>query len=87
MDVPALTLETDHQVIKKQQKELFDHIRLGDWNTIRNRLVDVIQQYENVGNSLIYTQQRILELLWIVNRVMDEMGMETDSIIFLLPGK
>lgn len=83
IDVPALTLETDNQIIKQQQKEFFDHIRLGDWLTIRTRLLDVIQQYENVGNSLIYTQQRILELLWVANRVMDEMGMEADAPFFL----
>lgn len=82
MDVPALTLETDNQIIKQQQKDFFDHIRLGDWVTIRTRLLDVIQQYENVGNSLIYTQQRILELLWVANRVMDEMGMETSALFF-----
>ncbi len=82
IDVPALTLETDHQIIKQQQKDFFDHIRLGDWGAIRTRILDVIQQYENVGNSLIYTQQRILELLWVVNRVMDEMGMETNALFF-----
>jgi len=82
MDVPPLTLETDNQIIKQQQKDFFDHIRLGDWMTIRTRLLEVIQQYENVGNSLIYTQQRILELLWVANRVMDEMGMETSALFF-----
>ncbi|WP_411747246.1 response regulator [Psychrobacillus psychrotolerans] len=82
MDVPALTLETDNHIIKQQQKEFFDHIRLGDWAAIRTRLLEVIQQYENVGNSLIYTQQRILELLWVANRVMDEMGMETNALFF-----
>lgn len=82
MDVPSLTLETDHQIIKQQQKDFFEHIRLGDWVAIRKRLIDIIQQYENVGNSLIYTQQRILELLWVVNRVMDEMGMQVGSLFF-----
>lgn len=82
MDVPALTLETDNQIIKQQQKEFFDHIRLGDWVAIRSILLDVIQQYESVGNSLIYTQQRILELLWVANRVMDEMGMEASALFF-----
>jgi len=82
MDVPSLTLETDNHIIKQQQKDFFDHIRLGDWGAIRTRLLDIIQQYENVGNSLIYTQQRILELLWVTNRVMDEMGMETNALFF-----
>lgn len=82
VDVPALTLETDNQIIKQQQKDFFDHIRLGDWMAIRTNLLDIIQQYENVGNSLIYTQQRILELLWVTNRVMDEMGMKASTLFF-----
>ncbi|WP_093062107.1 response regulator [Psychrobacillus sp. OK028] len=82
MDVPALTLETDNLIVKQQQKDFFEHIRLGEWVAIRTRLLDIIQQYENVGNSLIYTQQRILELLWVANRVMDEMGMEVGSLFF-----
>ena len=82
-DVPALSLETDNQVIKQQQKDFFDQIRLGDWVSIRSGVLDLIQQHENEGNSLIYTQQRMLELLWVANRVMDEMGMEA-SPIFLV---
>lgn len=82
MDVPALTLGTDNQIIKQQQKDFFDHIRLGDWMAIRTSLLDVIQQYENIGKSLIYTQQRILELLWVANRVMDEMGMKASALFF-----
>ena len=83
-DVPALSLETDNQVIKQQQKDFFDQIRLGDWVSIRSGVLDLIQQHENEGNSLVYTQQRMLELLWIANRVMDEMGMETECPIFLV---
>ncbi|WP_212391904.1 response regulator [Sporosarcina beigongshangi] len=81
-DVPALSVETDKQVIKQQQKDFFDQIRLGDWGSIRSGVLDLIQQHENEGNSLVYTQQRVLELLWIANRVMDEMGIETDTAFF-----
>ena len=38
-DAPALSLETDNQVIKQQQKDFFDQIRLGDWVSIRSRFV------------------------------------------------
>ena len=50
--------------------------------SIRSGILDLIQQHENEGNSLIYTQQRMLELLWIANRVMDEMGMEANAPFF-----
>ncbi|WP_225986087.1 response regulator [Psychrobacillus glaciei] len=81
-DVPTISLETDNLIIKQQQKDFFDQIRLGDWMSIRSGVLDVIQQHENEGNSLIYTQQRVLELLWIANRVMDEMGMEAEVPFF-----
>lgn len=81
-DAPTLSLETDNQVIKRQQKDFFDQIRLGDWVSIRSGILDLIQQHENEGSSLIYTQQRMLELLWIANRVMDEMGMEANAPFF-----
>jgi len=81
-DAPTLSLETDNQVIKQQQKDFFDQIRLGDWVSIRSRMLDLIQQHENEGFSLIYTQQRMLELLWIANRVMDELGMEANAPFF-----
>ncbi|WP_313893452.1 response regulator [Psychrobacillus sp.] len=81
-DVPALSLETNSQVIKQQQKDFFDQIHLGDWESIRSGALDLIQQHENGGYSLIYTQQRVLELLWVANRVMDEMGIEADTPFF-----
>lgn len=81
-DAPALGVETDNQVIKQKQKDYFDQIRLGDWVSIRSGVLDLIQQHENEGNSLVYTQQRVLELLWIANRVMDEMGITTETSFF-----
>jgi two-component system response regulator YesN len=81
-DAPVLSVETDNQAIKQQQKDYFDQIRIGDWVSIRSGVLDLIQQHENEGNSLVHTQQRVLELLWIANRVMDEMGMETDTTFF-----
>lgn len=83
-DVPELSLETDRQIIKQQQKDFFDQIRVGDWASIRSGVLDLIQQHENEGTTLIYAQQRVLELLWIANRVMNEMGMETEAPFFPL---
>lgn len=81
-DVPTLNIETDNHNIKQQQKEFFEQIRLGDWGAIRSGILDLIQQHESEGSSLVYTQQRVLKLLWITNRVMEEMGMEADVTFF-----
>ena len=81
-DVPAINLETDIQLRKQQQKEFFDQIRLGDWDAIQSSILRVIQQYESGGHSLLYTQQRVLELIWIAVRVMEEMGIEAEAPYF-----
>ena len=81
-DVPTMNLATDNQVIHQQQKDFFEKIRLGDWVAIRTDVLRVIQQYESERTSLIYTQQRVLKLLWIANRVMNELGIEADAPFF-----
>ncbi|KAB2332175.1 response regulator [Cytobacillus depressus] len=83
-DVPANSLETDNPNLEQQQKAFFDNIRLGDWESIRSIVLNTIQQYESERKPLIYTQQRVLELLWIVSRVMNDMRIETDAPFFSL---
>ncbi|MEI4769258.1 response regulator [Psychrobacillus sp. FJAT-51614] len=81
-DLPTNSLESDNLAMKQQQKKLFDQVRLGDWVSIQSGVLNLIQQHENEEKSLIYAQQRVLELLWIATRVMDEMGMEADAPFF-----
>ncbi|MFX3675214.1 MAG: response regulator [Paenisporosarcina sp.] len=79
IDVPAMGPEVDGQLAKQHEKEFFDQIRLGHWEQIRLKVMDLIFRYENEGANLLQTQQRVLELLWITTRVMSEMGIESNA--------
>ena len=45
-------------------------------------MMNLIQRYENEGANLMQIQQRVLELLWIASRVMNEMGVEIDTPLY-----
>src|SRR5690606_11441777 len=61
---------------------LFDHIRLGQWEDVSYYALDLIQVYENGGADLLQIQQRVLELMWVISRVMSEVGVETDTPLY-----
>ncbi|CAM4189062.1 response regulator [Lederbergia lenta] len=64
------------------ESKFFDQIRNGQWREIIIEAAELIGFFENKGVSLIETQQRILELLWIASRVLNEMGVETDTPLY-----
>ncbi|MET0787332.1 MAG: response regulator [Paenisporosarcina sp.] len=78
-DVPAINTEVDGHLVKQQEKEFFDQIRLGQWEQIRLYVMDLILRYENEGALLLQIQQRVQEILWITTRVMSEMGIESEA--------
>ncbi|GLX71393.1 response regulator [Paenibacillus glycanilyticus] len=81
-DTPALGVMRDGYPVKQLEQQLFDRIRLGQWEQMRIDLMDFVRRYENEGSSLLHAQQRVLELLWITSRVLNEMGVETDTPMF-----
>ncbi|TWT25166.1 response regulator [Planomicrobium sp. CPCC 101110] len=81
-DVPAVGTARCGHLAKLGEKELFDQIRLGEWEQVDLHALDLIQCYETERADLLQTQQRVLELLWIVSRVMDEIGIETEKPLF-----
>lgn len=81
-DVPVLGAGSDGQLIKQQEKQFFDQIRLGQWDKVHLSVLDVIRGHENEGTNLLQGQQRVLELLWITTRVLGEMGIETEAPFF-----
>ncbi|MEW9054050.1 MAG: response regulator [Neobacillus sp.] len=81
-DVPAINDVSNLQLVKHHKKEFFDEIRLGEWDSIRTNMMNMIQYYENENIELLQTQQRILEVLWVVSRVMREMGVETVTPLY-----
>lgn len=81
-DIPVLGDTDNGQLVQHQKKEFSDQIRLGNWDYIRINVLNILQVYENESTDLLQTQQRMLEVLWIVSRVMSEMGVETDSPLY-----
>jgi two-component system, response regulator YesN len=81
-DVPVIGDVNNEQLVKHHKKEFFDQIRLGEWQEIRSDVMNLIQCYESEGIQLLQTQQHMLEVLWIVSRVMKEMGVETVTPLY-----
>ncbi|WP_336791081.1 response regulator [Paenibacillus sp. MMO-177] len=81
-DTPVLGVTRDGYPVKQLEQQLFDRIRLGQWEQVRNDLTDFVRRYENEGANLVHAQQRVLELLWIASRVLLEMGAEIDTPMF-----
>lgn len=70
------------RLIEHRKKEFADQIRMGQWENVRKYILYVLQHYEREAADILHTQQRILEILWIISRVMEEMGMETDPPLY-----
>ncbi|ALS26248.1 two-component system response regulator [Paenibacillus sp. 32O-W] len=81
-DVPAVREVQDGEHARQQERQFLDHVRLGEWEEVHRIVMDVIRHCENEGASLLQAQQRALEKLWIVSRVLSEMGMETRTPLF-----
>lgn len=81
-DMSILGDTSNGQLSPHQKKDFFDQIRLGNWDYIRLNVLNILQVYENDGTELVKTQQRMLEVLWIISRVLSEMGVETDSPLY-----
>ncbi|TJY39632.1 response regulator [Cohnella pontilimi] len=81
-DTPVLNLANDGQSAKQTEKQFFDRIRLGHWEQVRADVMEFIRRFENEGVDLLQAQQRVLGLLWIVSRVLLEMGIEIDTPLF-----
>jgi two-component system, response regulator YesN len=82
MDTPILVGSVSRQHDKQKQKQFFDQVRLGDWGQVFQNVMDVIQSCENEGMNLLQAQQRVLELLWLTTRLMDEIGIEMETPIY-----
>jgi two-component system response regulator YesN len=78
-DMPVLGAVSDGQLGRQREKQLFDQVRLGQWDLVTDTIFEVIQSYASTGTNLLQTQQRILELLWMAARVMNELGIDIDT--------
>lgn len=83
-EVGALDAAKEEQRAKQQEKQLFEYIRLGQWELVHTSVMEWIQRYENEQADLLRAQQRVLELLWIASRLIGELGVETSAPLFSL---
>ncbi|TLS49131.1 response regulator [Paenibacillus antri] len=67
------------QAAKQRERQLLDSIRLGHWDTVQENVMEVIGRYEREGANLVLTQQRMLELLWIASRTLNDLGIEAEA--------
>ncbi|ANU16246.1 DNA-binding response regulator [Planococcus maritimus] len=72
-------------LIKQQEKRMADCVRLGDWEAVEEIITGLIRQLERMGEPVLRTQQRSLEWVWLSNRIMAELGVETDAPYYVVP--
>ncbi|QPC45653.1 response regulator [Mangrovibacillus cuniculi] len=61
------------------RQEIGEYIRLGQWHQISQYMTKTVDSLERENVSLIQAQQRILEVLWSVSNVLEELGLERNS--------
>lgn len=68
---------TGDVLLKKYKNEaFFDHIRLGDWSSIKNNLIILTKCYEEDNSPLAHTKQRMMEMIWMIHHILGEMGID-----------
>ncbi|WP_010096674.1 response regulator [Ornithinibacillus scapharcae] len=74
--------ETIEVRVKKIKEDISDQIKLGQWGTVRNAVISLIPFFEYHGILPVQGQQRILEILWVASRVLQDLGVESETPIF-----
>ncbi|OME86632.1 DNA-binding response regulator [Paenibacillus sp. FSL A5-0031] len=67
---------------KQTEKQFVDHIRLGKWDIVRKMVMELIVVHDQHHASLEQSAQWVLERLWIISRVAEEMGIEVEKPLF-----
>lgn len=81
-DLPSVSEEKDGYHSKKLENRFFDQIRNGQWQKIIKEVSQFIDTFENKGVNLIEVQQRVLEMLWIASRLLNEIGVAPDTPLY-----
>jgi len=82
-DAPALGA-VGGQPDREWEKRFIDRIRTGDWEQVQESIMSFIRRCEQEGVDLLTAQQRALELLWLVARMLRELGIEAQTPVFPL---
>ena len=81
-DVPVMGEVCEGDLIRHRKKEFADEIRLGQWDEIRQYVMNMIQCFEKERAELLHTQQRVQEVLWVASRVLSEIGVEVGTPMY-----
>jgi two-component system response regulator YesN len=64
---------------REREKQLMDAVRLGQWDAVQASVLELLEEYERQGAHLVQTQQRMLELLWLASRTLNDLGVEAEA--------
>ncbi|MFF2907624.1 response regulator [Paenibacillus sp. NPDC057934] len=81
-DMPTLGVIPAGYSAIQWERTIAERIRLGEWEQIQEMVLEMLRRYESEGASLLQTQQRILELVWIASRGIMEMGIEIETPLY-----
>ncbi|MDF1510887.1 response regulator [Robertmurraya sp. DFI.2.37] len=80
-DVPTVA-RNEKSIMALREKEFFDQIRLGEWDKVQANVMGFIQMYEKEGSPIVHTQQRVMEVLWLISRIMSEIGIQAITPLY-----
>lgn len=67
---------------KGMELAFMDHIRSGQWDKVREAALDYADRWERNGFPLVHAAQRMLEMLWVISRVLGESGIRAEVPMF-----
>ncbi len=76
------TPDNSHREARLAEQRLFDQVRIGDWDHVRDDTMQFIRFYEEQGLDRLHAQQLILQRLWIASRMLTEMGVELEAPMY-----
>jgi len=82
IDMDARQPQRLNQDLRRDEKDIVEWSRLGQWEELRASLNALIDAGERCGSSLVQCGQSLLELLWIVYRTAIELGADAERPMF-----
>jgi|HigsolmetaAR203D_1030402.scaffolds.fasta_scaffold00166_26 two-component system response regulator YesN len=70
---------------REWEKRFIESVRTGDWERVQEGVMSFIRRCEQEGVDLLLAQQHALGLLWLVERMLRELGIEVQTPVF--PGQ
>ncbi|TXK85177.1 response regulator [Paenibacillus sp. N3.4] len=66
----------------EMEKNVLEAVRRGDWELAGDQLAKIIDMFEGIGQQVGMAQQRIFEILIVVTKMLEEMGLEVSKPYF-----